>query len=100
MRFFSKIVFICNICFLISLLMRYIEIHRTASHDAVIALPWVEATVVVLGFIVAILLNAAFVFIVLYRKSIRKHVPVPLFIIIFNMLLLPVEIWQQFFMRS
>ena len=72
---------------------------KNGNPNAVIPLHWAEASIVVLGFIVAILLNAAFVFIILYRKSIRKPVPVSRFLIWFNLLLLPVEIWYQFFYR-
>lgn len=81
--------------------MRLVEfgMRKSGNANAVIPLQAVEGTIVVLGFIVAILLNAAFVFIVLFRKSIRKPLPVNNFILWFNMLLLLVEIWYSFFVR-
>ena len=68
--------------------------------NAVIPLQAVEGTIVVLGFIVAILLNAAFVFIVLYRKSTRKPVFSNNFILVFNLIMFPIEIWYSFFVRN
>ena len=72
---------------------------KNGNTNAVIPLQAVEGTIVILGFIVAILLNAAFVFIVLFRKSIRRPVPVNKFILWFNILMLPVQIWYSFFVR-
>ena len=101
MRFFSKIVFICNICFIISVVMRLVEfgMRKNGNVNAVIPLQAVEGTIVILGFIVAVLLNAAFVFVVLFRKSIKKPILVNNFILFFNLLLFPVEIWYSFFVR-
>ena len=102
MRFFSKIVFICNICFIISAVMRLVEygMRKNGNLNAVIPLQAVEGTIVILGFIVALFLNAAFVFIVLFRKSIRKPLPVNNFILLFNLLLFPFQIWYSFFVRN
>ena len=101
MRFFSKIVFICNLCFILSAIMRLVEfgMRKAGNINAVIPLQAIEGTIVVLGFVAAILFNAAFVFIVLYRKSLRKTLPVHNIILWFNLLLMPVEIWYSFFVR-
>ena len=72
---------------------------KNGNINAVIPLQAIEGTIVILGFIVAVLLNAAFVFVVLFRKSIRKPIPVNNFILFFNLLLFPVEIWYSFFVR-
>ena len=81
--------------------MRLVEfgMRKNGNTNAVIPLQAVEGTIVILGFIVAILLNSAFVFIVLFRKSIRKQLPVNKFVLWFNVLILPVEIWYSFFVR-
>ena len=81
--------------------MRLVEfgMRKNGNTNAVIPLQAVEGTIVILGFIVAILLNSAFVFIVLFRKSIRKALPVNNFILWFNILMLPIEIWYLFFVR-
>ncbi len=81
--------------------MRLVEfgMRKGGNANAVIPLQAVEGTIVILGFVVAILLNAAFAFIVLFRKSIKKSLPVNNFIFWFNMFLLPIEIWYSFFVR-
>ena len=100
MRFFSKIVFIGNICFIISAVLRIAELNyrKAGNTDNVIPFPALEGSVVVFG-LFAILLNAAFVFIILFRKSIRRPVPVSRFIIWFNLLMLPVQVWYHFFSK-
>ena len=81
--------------------MRLVEFNmrKNGNVNAIIPLQTVEGTIVILGFIVAILLNAAFVFIVLYRKSNRKPLPVNPFLLWFNLLLFPLEVWYSFFVR-
>ena len=81
--------------------MRLVEfgMRKNGNVNAVIPLQAIEGTIVILGFIVAILLNAAFVFIVLYRKSNRKSLPVNSFLLWFNLLLFPLELWYSFFVR-
>lgn len=81
--------------------MRLVEfgMRKGGNANAIFPLQAVEGTIVILGFVVAVFLNAAFVFIVLFRKSIRKALPLNNFILWFNMLLLPIEIWYSFFVR-
>lgn len=101
MRFFSRLVFICNVCFIIGMIFRFIELRpANVDHNAVIPLPFLEGSIAVLGLFLAVLINTAFVFIILFRKSIRRHVNVPRFIIWFNILLLPVQIWYHFFRNN
>ena len=99
MRFFSRVVFICNICFLVSLVFRLVELgmKKGGNNNAVIPLPVLEGSIVILGFTVAVILNAAFVFIVLFRKSVRKPLTVGGFLLWFNLILFPVEVWYLFF---
>ena len=81
--------------------MRLVEfgMRKNGNSNAVIPLQAIEGSIVILGFIVAVFLNAAFLFIVLFRKSVRKPIPVNSFILFFNLLLFPVEIWYSFFVR-
>ena len=81
--------------------MRLVEfgMRKNGNVNAVIPLQAIEGTIVIIGFIVAVLLNAAFVFVVLFRKSIRKPIHVNNFILFFNLVLFPVEIWYSFFVR-
>ena len=82
--------------------MRLVEfgMRKNGNLNAVIPLQAIEGTIVILGFIVAVLLNAAFVFIVLYRKSNRKPLLVNPFLLWFNLLLFPLEVWYSFFVRN
>lgn len=66
-----------------------------SSNDRIAPLPLAEGLIVVMGF-AAVLLNAAFAFIVLYRKSIRRPINVAAFLLWFNLLLLPVQVWYHF----
>lgn len=101
MRFFSKFVFICNICFIIGVVLRIIEMRpANENHNALIPLPFLEGSIVVLGLLFAVIFNAAFVFIILFRKSIRRPVNISKWLIWFNMLLFPVQIWYFFFKNN
>jgi hypothetical protein len=99
MRIFSRFVFLCNVCFLISLVFRLVEIgmKKGGNNNAAIPLPFLEGSIVILGFVVAVIFNAAFVFIMLYRKSIRRPLTVGGFLLWFNLILFPIEIWYLFF---
>ena len=81
--------------------MRLVEfgMRKNGNVNAVIPLQAIEGPIVILGFIVAVLLNASFVFIVLYRKSNRKPLLVNPFLLWFNLLLFPIEVWYSFFVR-
>src|SRR4051812_8672549 len=98
MRFYSKIVFICNLCFIASGLLRYVDMGRRAhgNNNSIIPLQPVVASIVMLA-LVSIFLNMAFVFIVLYRRSVKKPVNTSRFIIWFNLILLPLQVWYYFF---
>ncbi len=81
--------------------MRYVQgFQQKNNHmgDAVVLQP-VVASVAVLGLIVAVILNTAFAFIILYKKSIRKPLSLSKVVIWFNLILLPVEIWYQFLLK-
>ena len=82
--------------------MRLVEFGmlKNGNTNAVIPLQAVEGTIVVLGFIIAVILNAAFVLIVLFKKFTGKPLQVNNFILLFNFILFPVEIWYSFFVRN
>ncbi len=98
MRTFSRIAFICNICFIISAILRVVELTKRAhgNNNAAIPLPAVEGTIVILGFI-AIFINVVFFLAFLVSKISNKTNSIPKFILWFNILLIPVEIWYSFF---
>jgi hypothetical protein len=98
MRTFSKIAFICNICFIVSAIMRVVELTQRAkgNNNAVIPLPAVESTIVVLG-VVAIFVNVVFLITFLFMKLAKKPLFLSKFLLRFNLFLLPVQIWYFFY---
>ena len=97
MRLFSKIVFICNCCFIISSILRIVEFYKIdgGNKNAVIPLPALEETIVILGFVVALIINTIFFVVVIYKKIIRKPINISPFIFWFNILLLPIQVFYQ-----
>lgn len=74
MRFFSKIVFICNLCFMAFVVLRKLETLQNAkgNHNAVIPLPILQNSLVVLG-ISAIIINFIFVTLMVVFKLAKKQ---------------------------
>ncbi len=63
MKFFSKFVFICNVCFLISVVLRFVEFgasYANSNSTNGIKFQPLESTIVVLGY-GAILVNFIFI---------------------------------------
>ena len=83
--FLSRAALICNICFLITLLMHYIP---------AIASGIFSSTLIILGTVMAIvinvLMNILYLIIVFYGRPIRKFVPVWLISVNFLFLILQV----------
>lgn len=100
MRFFSKIVVFCNACFLISVVLWYIEVHNKTegSNIAVLPLPWLEGTLVILGY-GAIIIN--FFFLVLYMIwfSFKMEIKIPRWIIIFNIIMFCCQVYFHFIFK-
>ena len=95
MRFFSKFVFICNLCFVLFVGMNILEIHNKAKGktDVAIPLPFVENTVVVLG-LLSLLVNAIFCLIMLVALVSKKRFKqIPRWLVIFNFIILLAEFY-------
>jgi hypothetical protein len=93
MRFFSKITCICNFCFIVSVLLRMVERARAQKpgFNGAIPLQPLESTVVILGYS-AVFINLFFclaTFYLFYTKRIKQ---LPLWIVLFNLVLFPVQI--------
>ena len=67
MRFFAKVIFICNCCFILSVILRWVENanKQKGNFDGVIKLQPLESTIVILGY-TAIIFNFIFNAIVLF----------------------------------
>ncbi len=94
MRFFSKFVFICNVCFLVSACMVFFKLY---INDTKFPQPlnFVKGTVVILaefGWI----LNFIFVLLVLVFLLLRKKLNIPHWLLVFNGAVLLLQIWYFF----
>ncbi|NOU37208.1 MAG: hypothetical protein HOO89_00730 [Ferruginibacter sp.] len=98
MRIFSKVVFICNCCFILSALLRILELGYKKG-ETVMPLPALEGSIVILGFFVAIIVNAIFFATIILKKVSKKAINISAFYIWFNLILLPIQCWY-FFVKS
>lgn len=101
MRFFSKFTVLCNCCFLVAVALWYVEVHGKppGSTDQVLPLPWLEGTLVILGY-GAILVNALFLLLALIFTAFRVNVKLSRWIIIFNILIFCAQVYFHFFLKQ
>ena len=101
MRFLAKVALLCNLCFLISIVMRLVEISKKVkpgnTNGSLEFNPFIS-TIVVLGWI-AIFINLFFVILFVVRFASRKMNNIPRWIVYFNMILLPMQIYYYFFSK-
>jgi len=97
-RFFSKLVLICNICFIASIILRLVEMLKRSRGDfeAAIQLQPLESTLVVLGY-GAIFLNVVFFILSVYFLARGNLKNVTRGVMWFNLILFPVQVWYFFF---
>lgn len=99
MRFFSKIVFICNCCFIAAVILRFVENanKKKGNFDGNIILQPLESTLVVLGY-GAIFINLVFNLFVLVMLSQKKSVfKIPKWIIWTSFIFFIIQIYYFFF---
>jgi hypothetical protein len=98
MRFYSRIVFICNCCFIIAVILRLVEKSKRAkgNFDGAISFQPLESTLVILGYC-AIFLNIAFMLACLYLL-IRKRIQfIPRWAVLFNIFIFSLQVYYFFF---
>ena len=94
MRFFARLVAICNLCFIVTVVMRYVENDTANKTGAELTrLPFIQNTLVVLGYS-AIIMNFIFVLVFFYLLLTKRLARVPRFLLIFNLVVLA---WQVIF---
>ena len=79
MKFFSKFVFICNVCFLISVVLRFVEFGTSSANSNstnAIKFQPLESTIVVLGY-GAILSNFIFLLFCAFTGIFKMTIQVP-----------------------
>lgn len=97
MRFFSKVIFVCNICFVLSIILRYVELHSVAKGgtDQAIPLPFIEGALAVLGQL-AIVFNLIYCITVLLFFLFRKTQHFKGWIVIANIVFLIIQVFYFF----
>lgn len=100
MRFFNKFIFICNICFFAAAILRLVEISRKNQgfNGTIVPLPALQGSIVVLGYL-AIIFNLVFAIALLARVVGGKGWTSPRWMTLFNLLMLPVQVWYFFFSK-
>lgn len=100
MRLFSKIAVLFNICFLLYVVLWYIESHKTYEGKSAqaIPLPWLEGSFVVLGY-TAIFVNALFLLLAFIFYSFKATVKIPRWIIIFNIIIFCCQLYFYFIFK-
>ena len=98
MRFFSKIVFICNGCFIAAVILRWVENanKKKGNFDGAITLHPLESTLVVLGY-GAIIVNFFFNLFVMALLLSKKELLIPKWIIWANFLFFIIQFYYFFF---
>jgi len=97
MRFFSKIIFVCNSCFVLSIIFRFVELHSAAKGgtDQAIPLPFVEGALAVLGQL-AIVFNLIFCITVLILFLSRKMQQICDWVVIANLIFFIIQVFYFF----
>lgn len=98
MRIFSKFIFLCNLCFIASVILRFVENAQKSEKNftGVVKLVPLESAIVVLGY-GAILINAFFHIILFGFLITKAKHGISKWIIWFNFLFLLLEIYYFFF---
>ena len=98
MRFFARVVFICNCCFILAVILRLIEMAKRAKGNFDGAIPFqpLESTLVILGY-GAIFINVVFVFASLYLLLRKRLQTIPRWLVLFNLVIFPVQVYYFFY---
>jgi hypothetical protein len=98
MKFFSKIVFICNLCFVAAVILRLVENAKKKddNFDGLLLLKPLESTLVVLGY-GAIIINALFLLLYFFLKAIKKNKQIPQWIVWCNLVFFLLQVYYFFF---
>ncbi len=101
MRFFSKITAICNIFFIIYVVLWFVEMHnrKVGSSELVIPLSWLEGTSVILGYL-SIVVNTLFLLLCFIFYSFKSNIKVPRWILIFNIIIFCCQVYWHFIFKD
>jgi hypothetical protein len=98
MRFFARLVLICNICFLIAIGMRFMSIYQHSHENSgVPAASQPLIGLVLVMYFVSVLLNTIFLLICTFLFITRKHTLSPKWLFLFNILIWPLQVYYFFY---
>ena len=82
--------------------MRLVELslRKGGNSDAVIPLHSVVASILVLGLFLSLILDVVFLFVVVLKKAVHKPLLISTFMLYFNLIMLPIEIWYNFIWKT
>jgi hypothetical protein len=86
MKQFSKFVFICNVCFAIAVISRYVQFGNAIQKTEALGFQPIVSTIVILGY-AAVCFNFIFLLTCLLVYLFKKTLPIPEWILIFNLIL-------------
>jgi hypothetical protein len=97
MKFFARVVFIFNLCFIGFAVLRGIEQAKkiTSNTDEILPLPWLKQTIVLLGW-TAIFINLLFCLIATVFYLSKKSVLLTKWLTIANFIFLLIQIYYFF----
>ncbi len=97
MRFFSKLVFLLNCCFLATVVLRYYMTHfaKDVQENGVLYNQPLESTISILGYL-AIFINIIFLVSFIVRYPSKKMNSISKFVLYFNALILPAQLYFHF----
>ncbi len=100
MRFFSKLVFILNLCFLITVGIIFYRNHFGAKlkEDQFLVSNPIESTISVLG-LIAVVVNVFFIVTFLAMYPMKKMNGIGKFVLYFNLIVLPAQIYYYFLLK-
>jgi hypothetical protein len=98
MRFFAKLMFLCNVCFLVAAFFHYAKMYQTAGSFPQ-PLNFLKGTIVIVAE-VGWIFNFVFVLAAGIAVLLKKTWPVPKWIYWFNAAVLVFQIYYYFFDKS
>lgn len=98
MRFFSRLVFILNVCFILSVILRLMEMHAEPKPGSagILGFQPLESTIAILGYL-AIFINVVFFLIFLVQFPARRMNGLSRLVVFFNLIMFPAQIYYFFF---
>lgn len=98
MKIFSKFVFICNLCFIASVILRFVENaqKKAGNFNGQVILKPLQSTLVVLGYS-SLIISFLFLIACLYWLLVKKIKQIPRWIVITNLVFFVIQFYYFFF---